>query len=116
MSRNPTEAQARAHLTKAWPDELVLVQPIESSTAPGIPDLYVWVPPHGWWLELKSGAKPLQLAQRRWLTMARRRGVPCGVLRVWREYAFTLYLGRGHAIHLPDANLLLQRLHHGPLG
>ena len=95
----PTESQARQMLNDDWADQPVVVQPIETSTGTGIPDLWVWTyDPYtfdglGWWLELKRGSRQLRPAQRTWLTECRKLGVPCGVIRIWPRHQFTLTLG-----------------------
>ena len=113
VNRYPTEKQALAHLRQEWADRPVLIQPIETSTGVGVPDLYVWASPRGWWLELKRGPADLSPAQRRWLTTARRLGVPCGVLRVWWDYRYTLYCGRPTPTTAMTAMALLTRLRRG---
>lgn len=111
--KHPTEAQALAHLRQEWIDYPVVIQPVETSTGTGVPDLYIWTPPVGWWLELKSGSRDLRPAQRRWLTAARRLGVPCGVLRVWWAYQFTLYCGLPPRFTAMSADDLWTRLQRG---
>ena len=103
--RIPTEREALAHLRRSWANHPVMIQPIETSTGKGVPDLYVWCyradwpgrwmeSPEpsgiGWWLELKRGDRTISPAQRKWLRRAEARGVPCGILRVWPEYQLSL--------------------------
>lgn len=114
--RIPTEREALAHLRRSWANRPVMIQPIETSTGKGVPDLYVWCyragsmtsrlgrgleTPEpsgiGWWLEQKRGTRTLSPAQRNWLRRAEARGVPCGVLRVWPGYQFSL-----EAVDWPD--------------
>lgn len=96
----PTEAQAKAHLRSRWKELPALIQPIETSTGKGIPDMWIWVyhpctfEGTGYWLELKRGNRTLAPAQRSWLNRAIARGVPVGVLRVWSGYLFTVQLNR----------------------
>lgn len=114
--RIPTEREALAHLRRSWANHPVMIQPIETSTGKGVPDLYVWchqtkamapLPERwretplpsgiGWWLEQKRGTQALSPAQRNWLRRAEVRGIPCGVLRVWPGYQFSL-----EAVDWPD--------------
>lgn len=92
--RLPTERQALAHLRHGWSGLPVFIQPVETSTGKGVPDVYMWFygdhPGHGWWLELKRGTAPLRPEQRLWLTRAADRRQPCGVLRVLYGYRFRL--------------------------
>ena len=95
-SRIPTEAQALRHLRKHWTlsDHRVLIQPIETSTGAGVPDLYLWIGEtrRAWWCELKRGNRRLTSAQTRWMLRTQRLGHRVCVIRVWHDYRFTLHL------------------------
>ena len=93
--RLPTEAQALRHIRRAWKaaGHSVLIQPIETSTGVGVPDLYLWIAEshQAWWCELKRGRRRTTLAQTRWLMAAERLGQKVCVLRVWQDYRFTVH-------------------------
>ena len=116
--RIPTEKEALAHLRRSWKLLPVMIQSIETSTAKGVPDLYLWFHDHiirhnggiGWWLELKRGNSSLRPAQTTWLHQATASGLPCGILRVWPEYQFSLNTVDQTHIHRYDQTTLYRAL------
>ena len=92
--RSPTEKAALAHLRQSWKLLPVMIQPIETSTGTGVPDVYMWfnvpISGVGWWLELKAGTRMVTPAQRKWLDHAHRVRLPAAVLRCWAGHTFSL--------------------------
>lgn len=92
-----TEKQIVTWLRKAWSSYPVLIQPIETSTARGVPDLFVLADGRAWWLELKIGNRQLTRPQQRWLDQYSALGGLCGVLRNYGGPNFIL-VRQGHVL------------------
>lgn len=88
-----TERTALAHLRRSWKLLPVMIQPIETSTGTGVPDVYMWFNTTegiGWWLEFKVGTRKPTPAQREWIYRARCVRLLAAVLRCWPGHTFSL--------------------------